>query len=618
MWQRIVLLTVMAAALTMGVGVSCAWKSPAPPSVLVIMVEQLGFSAFSCGEDVEQGRALGFKAFCDESVRFTHAYTPSLLSQATLASILTAKYPYEHGVRHNGAQTLSAKELTVAEAALTKGYRTSFFSGGAPLLRRSGLSQGFELFDDNVTLSLRSIYRPAPEVSRLFLNWQETEAPREKFFSFLFFNDLQMIDTPTTNELGEVRESSYRSQVDTVDEALSFLIKEMKKRKIWDATDVILVGLQGAGLERSREIPATDLFSEGTRTTLMIKPARKVRDGPFNWKIDTNVSLVDLGASLFDVIGVKPRRAPDPEEESPAHSLKSALSGPEPDWSNDRMIVSETAWPDWRYGHNIRSAARRGPYLFLFDERAQLFNTFTDNSETTPVPSYEAGTAGVRALFNEFLRAKGFQPWRPLSHEILERETLARELWRNDKGGGGAYKKLVETAKHRANDVILQGWRASWALRGSNWRELKAAAIAFAKGAMGLKQPLWSYIAARNLGEKTAVPDEPCLSFLQGMRALSKDCRLEGWSDFLTWANETASEAARAKAAEAFFRSYFARALASRIGEHNLLVGETIDSSERLDGPDMVELLLALPELKKQRALVRAKLAGELGRAVKE
>lgn len=594
---------------------SCSWKSVKPSSVLVITVEGLGFKAFSCGEGVERERPLGFRAFCDEAVRFTHAYAPSLLSQASLASILTAKYPFEHGVRHNGAQTLSAKERTISEVAWRQGFRTSLFSGGAPILRRSGMSQGFEVFDDNISLTLKRIYRSAPEVVRLFLNWRESEASGARFLSFLFFNDLQMVDTPTANELGEVRESSYQSQVDTVDEALSLLVKEMKRSKIWDATDVILVGLQGTGLDRAGEIPMTDLFSEGTRTTLMIKPARKVRDGPFNWKVDTNVSLVDLGATLFDLVGA-PR---PPRERGLSHSLKSVLAGPEPDWSNERMIVSETAWPEWRYGQSIRAAARRGPYLYLFDESPRLFNTFTDNSEATPVPTRESGSAGIRVLFSEFLRSKGYQAWRPLNNLILERAQLARALWRNDnEAGGEAYRQLIEMAKRRKSDVILQGWRASWALRRSDWRELKNAAEAFSLGAMGLKQPLWSYVAARNLGEKPPIPDEPCLSFLRDAHALSKDCRLDGWADFLVWADENASEAMRTKAADAFFRVYLARSLATRIGEHNLLIGEAIDSSDRLDDPDLVELLLALPEWKKQRAVIHAKLGGEFGRAVKE
>ena len=576
------------------------------------MVENLGFGAFSCGERTEPGRAVGFKAFCDEAVRFTHAYTPSLMSQATVASIFTAKYPFEHGVRHNGAQSLLAKEVTFAESALAKNYHTALFSGGAPLLRRSGLSQGFETFDDNITLNQKKIYRSAPEVIQLFLNWQESEAAKEKFASFLYLADLKMIDTPTINELGEERESSFRSQLDAVDEGLNHLVKEMKKRRIWDATDIVLVGLQGAGVGSIDEIAPINLLSSGTRTTLMIKPARKVRDGPFNWKIDANVSLVDVGATLFDFIESPLRRTGG--ELSLVHSLKAALVGPEPDWSTDRIIVSESAWPQWRHHGGIRSAARRGPYLYIFDETPILFNTLTDNAELSPLRAL-GQNIGVRADFADVLREHGFLPWPDLPLNILERSHLAKDLWRGHREvtAEESYRHLKSIAKRFSDDPILQGWRALWALRNSDWSELKNAANS--KGASATdQQHLWAYVASRNLGEKVATPREPCLSFLQDFGRPSKDCRMEGWAEFINWANETLPESTRTKAADMFFREYFSRALAIRVAEHNLMIGETDDAAENLDTPDAFDVLLALPELKRQRALVRARFLAEQGK----
>ena len=170
--------------------VSCSWRSPAQPAVLVILVENLGFGTFSCQEQTSQDDE-GFDAFCQESVRFTHAYAPSTLTQPNVVSILTGMYPTEHGVRHNGAQALSAKTVTVDEAARTKGYKTSFFSGGPPIWRRSGISQGFDTFDDNISVSLKSPYRPSSAIVDAFLNWQANRAPNGKFVGVLSFADAQ-------------------------------------------------------------------------------------------------------------------------------------------------------------------------------------------------------------------------------------------------------------------------------------------------------------------------------------------------------------------------------------------------------------------------------------------
>jgi Sulfatase len=152
--------------------ISCTpWKAAPQPSTLVIMIESLGFNSFSCGETTGTSEEVLFEGFCRESVRFTHAYAPSPMSQPTIASIMTGLYPIEHGVRHNGALSLSTQYQTVGEAAKAKGFRTSFFSGGPPIFRRSGFNQGFDLFDDNVPVNMKQIYRPASQVSQLFLNW---------------------------------------------------------------------------------------------------------------------------------------------------------------------------------------------------------------------------------------------------------------------------------------------------------------------------------------------------------------------------------------------------------------------------------------------------------------
>jgi arylsulfatase A-like enzyme len=99
----------------------CSWQGRRDPGTLVIAVENLGFDSISC-------EAEDFRTFCEEGVRFTHAYTTSTLSQAAMASLFTGLYPLEHGVRTNGANHLPAHLVTVAEAAAARGTRTALFS----------------------------------------------------------------------------------------------------------------------------------------------------------------------------------------------------------------------------------------------------------------------------------------------------------------------------------------------------------------------------------------------------------------------------------------------------------------------------------------------------------
>ena len=603
---RFAIAILFAGLTTMVVFSACTWKSTVERSILVIFVENLGFSSFSCSESAESGRDSGFQAFCDQGVRFTHAYTPSTMSQGAIASVFTGLDPHAHGLRHNGAQALSAKFETVAEAAWGRDYKTAFFSGGPPIWRRSGLAQGFEVFDDAIPIQLRGFYRPASEVVRLFLNWRESEAGQDKSLSFLFLSDLQFVDAATTNELGEVRESSFSSQLDVVDEALGRLVKEMKRRKTWDSTDVFLVGLQAdPSSGRPDELPAANLFSEATRVTLMIKPARKARDGNFNWKIDANVSLIDVGATLFDLIG-----APRGKLAPSAESLKAALSSPQPDWPHDRLIITESAWGEWRGAGTIRASVRQGPYLFIFDEAAQIFNTLTDNLESSALPFWDPNANELRNRFGQLLRMRGFSPWKTPARGDLARAALGRELWRDREPAPETIQRLRTLSKRYPEDPILRAWHATWALRQGDWSDLKTLS------AQPMREPTWEFVALRNLAEKASVPSGPCFEFLRAPGSLSnpqlgKDCRAEGLAELLAWANEASSEFTRNRAMDAFLRIYIAKTLASRIAEQNQVVGSRWDAVPLTDAPDTTDLILALPEFRKYRAQVRARIQAE-------
>ncbi len=567
------------------------------------MVEDLGFNAFSCGDSSGPPDDILFESFCAEGVRFTHAYTPSTMSQAAVASLLTGLYPREHGVRHNGAQGLSAKLTTVAKVARQTRYKTSFFSGGPPIFRRSGFNQGFDLFDDSIGLNLKTLYRPALNVINLFLNWQKTEAPGGRFLSFLFFADPQFVDEPTVDDLGEVRESSYAGQVAEVSESVETLVREMKRRKIWDSTTVILVGLNGATSESRQGVPgAANLFSESTRSTLMVKPARTANPNyiiPSNYKIDSPVSLVDVGETLFEIISSPDSGRGRTLSKMGTVSLISAFSDPKPNWADDREIVVESAWPEWRGFGGIRASVRKGPYLYLFDENAQLFNTLTDNLEGRPLPLSEPGTARLRETFAQFLSAENYNPWRPNSLADLERTSFGEELFRERTVTADTAKQLKRLASRYPDNHELMGWRANVDLARGDWADLKAAA--------GKTRPLWTYVAEVNQGVKVQPLLDSCFHALfthSGERG--KDCGDEASRALATWADESRKSSERDRGAETFNRLEAAESLIDRVSRENLAVGDTWDvSRSRWSEPRLADLMLALPDMKKYRPKTR-------------
>ena len=601
----------------------CDWQKPRPPSILVIAVEQLGFNAFSCGEEGAEDGNGGYAAFCAEAVRFTHAYAPSPLSQPSIASILTGRYPYQHGVRHNGAQSLPDGAPNVAKSALARGYRTAFFSGGPPIFRKSGFNAGFETFDDAFSPTPRALYRPALETVRQFLSWKDADAPRSSFFAVLYLPDLQFPDAVTVNALGEARDHSWKSQNLEVNETLGLLVRELKSRKAWDDSSVFLAGLnshQEPEEERDGEIRPLNLYSESLRVRLMIKPARRSgRESPFNWKVDSNVSLVDLGATVFELLGEPPPRCDDPDDhpgpaacggQAAVASLKSVLDGPQPSWRADRAILAESAWAAWQGIGTIRYALRQGPYLFLPEGRGKLINAFMDPLETAVMREDDARGAELRASFALTLSTLAPEAWRAPAPSALEAISLGSRLWQPTGPSPEAVLRLrALSAKDPLGghlegrpDGRLAGWRASVALKQENWNDLRA---------VGEKSghPMWAYVAALNMGLKPPAPDEPCLRLFRSAKSgaseapFVRDCASAGVMELIAWTDEAASAAQKTKAQEAFLRARSLTALDDAVAERNYALDLTWDVSPHMTrAPRAVDLLLALPENRKYRS----------------
>ena len=580
----------------------CTWNTRRQPSVLVVAVEGLSFENVSCtsGESNERD---GWKVFCEESVRFTHAYTPSLMSQATMASLMTARYPHEHGVWHNGSQFLSAKVNTVAELAIDKGFRTSFFSGGPPIWRKSGLSQGFEVFEDNVAIGLNKYYRPAKKNFELFFQWIDRIANRDSFFSMVYLPDLQFPEATTVDDLGEVRGQNIESQHKELSETLAYLVNGLKKRKRWNNSYVIVVGLNGKiKRDRQGEIETMSLFSETTQVAMFIKPVRKERDTGIEWKIDKNVSLVDLSATLFDIVSNETPSPPGRRLE--VVSLLPVLKKPKVTWDANRMIVIESGWPLWRGIGNSRFAVRKSQFLFMFDEKVSIYNTLIDRNEITPMIESDPNWLGVYEEIKSYLSNKGFTSWNAPTPALIEKLKVAGKLWLSNEYTEDINQRLLHLVRTRQWDTQVAGWQALMAIQKKNWRELKT---------LGARTqiPVWEYVAAKNMGEN------PEINGLSGCALLfanssfldeqKRECKDRLLIKLMRWLRAKNSSS-KLKLQEEFLKYYRYIVIDNSIAKMNY--ANSLRWHVPLDSPGMPELAdlyLEMPEMKSYKEIVQAR-----------
>jgi hypothetical protein len=535
----------------------------------------------------------GFQMLCRESVRFSHTYTPSPLSQPALVSLLTGLWPYEHGVRDNGASALSAHVVTTAEVAYAAGYRTSFFSGGAPIFRKSGLAQGFELFEDAVTPGPDKLSRTFGETVRLFKQWYLSDV-NGKFFTVMYAPDLQVFDEPTLDEKGHVVERSYDGRMRRLRESFADLVEFLKKQNQWNSTYVILVGLNGyTDQERFNEIPATNLHSENTQVALLIKPPQKSRDLGLSWKIDANVALPDVARTLYEIFGFDPSPAKGGAF-FPSFSLMPSLRAAEVSWPEDRLIPIESDWAEWREVGGLRMAFRSGSQLLLWDEAPKLYNTLTDRLELNPIkpgPQWDERIAKAEELLP-------LQGWSGIPQQVLHQVDVAINLW-DPSGRSGVVERENE------KDNVIAGWLAVRAIGDRDWPKL----LRLAKTQ---NNRYWQALAETFLSSKAVFPVSNCIKWARRASPDSAGARACGdtmFKNLIGWIKNDQAGGESAAFREAFVRQYLSLLLDRRVSQLNYVNGLCWDASSAFpQGPLLSELYLNYPENRKYWAQLQDRL----------
>ncbi len=426
---------------------ACSGKPPAPNVVIVsldtVRADGLPFYGYA------RNTSPALSALAAGGAVFENAYAQAPNTVPTHASLLTGRYPFQHGMYLHG-MSLAADETSLAEIMQGHGYRTFGLASSVRFHRAAGYDQGFEVYETFYDLAKNERAQHLTERA-LELAGTSDEKP---FFAFLHYFDAHgpyappepyrsswhsglPVPTPEdtvdymtkfrwpgqtlTTEVIEYLRALYDGGLRYQDEALGHLFEGLRVHADGRSTLVIVTADHGEEFkEHGFLMHSHFLHEELVRVPLVVYWPGRIAAGR---RLATPAQTVDLLPTVLELLGL-----PRPGD-LPGRSLAPGLLGTEAQVGNNAgfpadVVVLE-AFPSW----GIIATLATGRFKWVEGRGSGLFRLDED-----PAADHEVGARypQERASLASFARELGL-PRAVRAHQERaqqQRRSLARKTRR--------------------------------------------------------------------------------------------------------------------------------------------------------------------------------------------
>jgi len=440
----VVLLIVATRILSHGVTQAAATGLPRAPqastNVLIVVMDTVRADHFSA-LGYSRSTTPNLDRLASQGVLFENAMSTSSWTLPAHASLLTGRYPFEHGAE---VKTYDGRYPTLPEAFRARGYRTGAFSANTYYFAPpNGLGGGFLYFDGVFTnlgdMLMRTLYgrnlmmlyeaashsdlpgrKRAELVNARFLNWLQRDSSRP-FFAVLNYFDAhdpylppspfrgRFADRPDVggvlNGWGErealKRPSDVRDEQEAYDGGIAYeddrigrLLETLKERGLAENTLLAVVSDHGEFFgEHGFYLHKNALFLEGIHVPLLLVWPGHVPSGV---RVANPVSIAYLPATLMSLLPGRDRM------EFPGPSLEPLWRGSE-STDEEPLILSElvanTPSPEGGApGRRESLLNSRWHFLYARGEAPQLFEWKNDPREEHNLAETRQGRGVVAGL----------------------------------------------------------------------------------------------------------------------------------------------------------------------------------------------------------------------------
>ncbi len=319
----------------------CTAPAPRPerPNIVLITVDTLRADRLGpYGYDKIATPAIARLA--GEGIVFEKAFADASWTLPSLSSVMTGKYPTRHKMR-SWNDRLHAEHETLAEVLAAQGYATAAIVGSYPLDRYFGLAQGFDHYDDEMTVALyedegspsaprqevtdapaddseaaratwqwsrewHNAYRTDREVADKAIEWLNGN-PVERFFLWVhFFGPHEKgkrgdLDAAAQKAYGDAQVARYDSDVVETDRQVGRLLEALRGDPRFPATALIFHSDHGQSLnEHGIFGHGFELYDTNVHVPLIIRLPQGERAGE---RVAQLVRNLDIFATVIDLAG---------------------------------------------------------------------------------------------------------------------------------------------------------------------------------------------------------------------------------------------------------------------------------------------------------------------------
>ena len=356
-------------------GALLVWGSgcsqPEPANVVVITWDTTRV------DYVNLGTAPYLMALAEEGVSFSNARTTVPLTTPAHASLLTGRYPQDHGVRVNGFHRLKPSTATLAEAFAAKGYSTGAFVSAAVLGEDYGLGRGFDRYDDAMETSPSGWHFPERSAESTLAAaslWVE-EQGAQPFFVWVHLFEPHRPWEPSSDAL-RIHSDPYRAEIWDTDRLTHDFLKRLDRLGALSSSVVVVTSDHGEGLGEHGEWTHGSLIYDSTmRIPLVLWAGKATGIGLAAGSTVTGpVSIVDVAPTLADWFEL------DLEGMSGRSLVKASEGGEAP---GVRDLLMESGEPAYLYDASPLFGWARESMVWIDSPQPERFDVQQDPGQLT-------------------------------------------------------------------------------------------------------------------------------------------------------------------------------------------------------------------------------------------